>query len=328
MTPVAYTPPRRPTAADPPTVDKEAPLIFVINSASGRTDVDQTRATIEGALRDAGRRGELLFSEPGEIEGTAREAAARGLALVAVGGDGTLNAVAQAAHAQGCAFGIVPQGTFNYFARTHGIPTETLPALQALLGSGPVPVQVGLVNGRLFLVNASLGLYPELLQDREAYKNRFGRKRWVALLALAATLLTHRSQLRIRIELAGGGAREVTTPTLFVGNNRLQLEQVGLPEAPALDDGRMAAVMSRPIGALAMLGLLLRGAMGRLGEVDAVESFEFRRMVVKPRPAFTRRWLKVAFDGEVSHLPVPIEFSVASRPLYLLKPARDGGAGA
>ncbi len=317
-----------------PAVAADAPLLFVINGASGHTDVDQTRATIEAALREAGRRGELLFSPPGEIAQTARKAAAtaaaQGAVLVGVGGDGTLNAVAQAAHAQGCAFGIVPQGTFNYFARTHGIPTETLPALQALLGGEPVPVQVGLVNGRLFLVNASLGLYPELLQDREAYKNRFGRKRWVALLALAATLLTHRSQLRIRIELAGGGAREVTTPTLFVGNNRLQLEQVGLPEAPALDDGRMAAVMSRPIGALAMLGLLLRGAMGRLGEADAVESFEFRRMVVKPRPAFTRRWLKVAFDGEVSHLPAPIEFSVASRPLYLLKPARAqaGGAGA
>lgn len=254
----------------------------------------------------------------------AREASATALAtrsaVVAVGGDGTINAVAQAAHAAGCAMGVVPLGTFNYFARTHGISTEPAQAAQMLMQAVPTPVQVGTVNGHVFLVNASLGLYPVLLEDRETYKARFGRSRWVALGAACLTLLRFHRQLRLQID-QGGVVRNVRTPTLFVGNNRLQLEQVGvsLSEHPAraLDDGQIAAVMLKPMGTLAMVGLMLRGAMGTLGEADSVESFAFSRMVVQPR----RRKIKVAFDGEVTRMRTPLEFRVAAQPLFLMKPA-------
>ena len=321
--PTASLPPSESQPSRVPEIDPAARLLFVINAASGRNDPDTTRHVIEEALRAAGRTGELLFARPDELARTAQQAAAtataRHTAVVAVGGDGTINSVAQAAHTQGCAMGVLPQGTFNYFARTHGIPTDAASAVQALLRAVPVPVQVGLINNQVFLVNASLGLYPELLEDREAYKARFGRSRLVAFGSALVTLLGKHHQLRLRIEL-GANARDVTTPTLFVGNNRLQLEQVGLPEAQALDEGCIAAVMLRPIGALAMLWLLLRGTMGTLGEASTVESFKFHRMVVKPRLALGGRMVKVAFDGEVSWMRAPLEFRVSPKPLYLLKP--------
>lgn len=312
-----------------PDMDPAAPLLFIINAASGHNDPDATRNTIEAALRASGRTGELRFTRSDDLARAAFEAAAtataRRTAVVAVGGDGTINSVAQAAHAEGCVMGVVPQGTFNYFARTHRLPTEISQAVQALLQAAPVPVQVGLINDRVFLVNASLGLYPELLQDREAYKARFGRSRLVAFASALVTLLGQHRQLRLRIE-PGGTAREVATPTLFVGNNRLQLEQVGLPEAPAIDEGCLAAVMLRPIGALSMLWLLFRGAMSSLGEADTVESFEFHRMIVKPRLALGRHMVKVAYDGEVSQMRAPLEFRVSSKPLYLIKPMAEQAA--
>ena len=215
--------------------------------------------------------------------------------------------------------GVLPQGTFNYFARAHGIPGGMAEAVHALLLAAPLPVQVGLINDRVFLVNASLGLYPELLQDREALRSHFGRSRLVAVGSTLITLLREHRQLQLQIEL-GGTTRTVTTPTLFVANNRLQFEQAGLQEAEALDEGCIAAVMLRPIGTLAMLWLLARGAIGNLGGSDAVECFRFHRMIVRPRLAFGRRRVKVAYDGEVSHLPVPIEFRVSPKPLFLLKP--------
>ncbi len=305
-----------------PEVDAASPLFFVINAASGHNDLDTTRKVIEQALQANGRAGELLYAKPGDLADVARKgvalARARHSAVVAVGGDGTINAVAQAAYIENCPMGVVPQGTFNYFARTHGIPTDAASAMQALLHSAPVPVQVGLINDQVFLVNASVGLYPELLQDREAYKARFGRSRLVAYGAALATLLARHRQLHLRIERSAG-VREVKTPTLFVGNNRLQLEQVGLPEAQALDEGCIAAVMLRPIGSLAMLWLLFRGVFGSLGEADTVESFKFHRMIVTPRPARYGRRVKVAFDGELSHMRAPLEFRVAPKPLFLLK---------
>ena len=310
--------------ANIPEVDAACPLFFVINGASGHSDPDATRRVIEHTLRANGRAGELLYAAPGKLANVARKGAAlaraRGTAVVAVGGDGTINAVAQAAYAENCPMGVVPQGTFNYFARTHGIPSDAAAAVQALLNSAPLPVQVGLINDQVFLVNASVGLYPELLQDREAYKARFGRSRLVAFAAALATLLARHRQLHLRIERSSG-VRVVKTPTLFVGNNRLQLEQVGLPEAQALDEGCIAAVMLRPIGSLAMLRLLFHGAFGSLGEADTVESFKFHRMLVTPRPARHERKVKVAFDGELSHMRAPLDFRVAPKPLFLLKSA-------
>lgn len=306
-----------------PEIDPDAPLLFVINKKSGHNDSDQTRRTIQEVVVGAGRPAEFLSALPGQLPRVAHEAAAKAVAMrtavIAVGGDGTISAVAQAAHVRGCAMGLIPQGTFNYFARTHGIPADVGEATHSLLRSRPQAVQVGLINDRVFLVNASIGFYPQLLEDREAYKKRFGRSRLVALASFLITLLTHRHALRLRIE-SGATARNVVTPTLFVGNNRLQLEQVGVPEAHALDEGWITAVILRPIGVLAMLSLFFRGALGTLGEADTVESFKFRRMLVRQRRGLTTGMVKVAFDGEVKWLRGPLEFQVAPRPLYLIKP--------
>jgi diacylglycerol kinase family enzyme len=315
-------------AAAVPRLDPAATLLFVINSGSGALEIDAKRAVIESALEASGRNGELVVCGPGELPQVAREAAAaavtRGTAVIAVGGDGSLNTVVQAAHAAGCAVGVIPYGTFNYFARTHGIPTEPAAATRLLLDARPMPVQVSAINDQIFLVNASLGMYPELLQDREAYKARFGRSRAVAFLAACATLLRAQRRLRLHIEM-GATARDVQTLTLFVGNNRLQLEQLGalppdtVPGTPG--EGSMAALMLRPIGTLSMIGLMLQGAMGRLGEAAGVESVEFHHMVVKPRLLPGRRDVVVAFDGEVARMRSPINIRVLDRPLYLLKAA-------
>ncbi len=115
----------------------------------------------------------------------------------------------------------------------------------------------------------------------------------------------------MRIEFATN-VRDVTTPTLFVGNNRLQLEQVGLQEAGALDEGSIAAIMLRPIGTLAMLWLLCRGAFDTLGDASTVESFTFNSMVVKPRLGIRGDKVKVAMDGEVRWLRAPLEVRVSS----------------
>lgn len=260
----------------------------------------------------------------------ARESAQRALsthaAVVAVGGDGTLNTVAQAAHAVGCAMGVVSQGTFNYFARTDGIPADPAAATRLLLRSAPAPVQVAGINDRVFLVNASRGLYPDLLADREPYKARFGRSRWVEFVAACATLLRVQRRLRLHIEM-GSVVRAVETLTLFVGNNRLQLQQFGAEPEDTLagtpGHGSMAALMLRPIGTLSMIGLMLHGAMGRLGEAAGVDGFEFQHMAVRPTLAPGRSEIVVAFDGEVARMRAPIDIRVLDKALHLLMPQRD-----
>ena len=306
----------------PATVDPAAPFFIVLNAGSGHDDADDARATIERVLTQAGRAHTVhLVDKPARLHDIARDtvAAARacGAVVVAAGGDGTINAVAQATYGSGCIFGVLPQGTFNYFSRTHGIPVDTEAATQLLLGARAHPVQVGLINERLFLVNASIGLYPQLLEDREAYKKQFGRSRPVAMLAALVTLLRQHRQLRLQIQQADL-TRQMRTPTLFIGNNLLQLQQIGIVEASALEQNQLVAVALRPVGTLAMLWLLARGALGSLGAADDVLSFAFQSITVQPGKRVQR--VKVATDGEVLWLDTPIRFRVGPQPLFLLKP--------
>lgn len=307
-------------------IDAAAPLFIVFNAGSGRKNAYDNCAIIEQILIQAGREHQLaVVGEPAQLPDIARrmtqQAHTRGGVVVAAGGDGTLNAVAQAALRCGCPFGVLPQGTFNYFSRTHGIPSDTAEATRLLLTARAHPVQVGLINDRMFLVNASMGLYPQLLENREAYKQQFGRSRQAAFWSGLATLFREHRQLRLRIE-HHHETRELRTPTLFVGNNRLQLERIGISLASLLAQGMLAGITLRPVSTAMMYWLLIRGALGQLGEADSVIQFAFRRITVHPAMPYVTRRVKIAIDGEIVWLQTPIEFRVAPDALLLLKPER------
>lgn len=307
---------------------QSGPLFIVINAASGSKDASDEQRIFSDVFTTAGRRFEFL-----EVDNSNQNAPSMGAVcakavalaqaqngvVVASGGDGTINAVAATVLRSGCPFGVLPQGTFNYFARAHGIPQDARAAATALLGASVSPVTVGDVNGRIFLVNASLGLYPQSLEDREAWKKQFGRSRLVAFASGLATLLKARGQLHLEIEL-GGKTMLMRTPTLFVGNNHLQLSQVGInqQDTDAVGDGALAAIAVHPIGTLALFGLLIRGAMGRLGDAENIDSFSFRHLKVAVRG---KRHIKVGTDGEIVRMALPLMFSVADTPLLLMVPA-------
>lgn len=301
----------------------DAPLFIVLNVGSGKHDAAEVRRALEAELSAAQRTFTLHeVKAPPELAATAERAVAEarssGGVVVAAGGDGTINSVAQATLGSGCFFGVVPLGTFNYFSRAHGIPSDIPEACRILTGSSALEVQVGLVNERVFLVNASVGLYPQLLEEREHAKAQLGRSRLVAFGAALRTLFTFHRRLWLDIESAGG-KRSLVTQTLFVGNNRLQLERVGIDESEQVEHHKLAVVVVKPVGALAMIGLVLRALFGRLGEARQVSSFALEQLVVRSR--FGQRRLKVATDGEIARLKTPLLFRVASHPLLLLRPA-------
>lgn len=311
-----------PDAADQ--AARRGPFFVLLNTGSGRHDALEQQALIARTFEAGGRDFEfLLIDDPARITELAHRAVALAQArqgvVVAAGGDGTINAVARAVLGSGCPLGVLPQGTFNYFGRAHAIPQDTQAAVQALLHARVEPVQAGQVNGRLFLVNASLGLYPQLLEDREVWKQQLGRSRLVAFLSGLVSLLRSRKHLQLQIELAGRTVA-LRTATLFVGNNHLQLERAGIDErqADAVELGQLAAIVVRPTGTLALFGLLLQGLLGRLAAAENIDSFSFRRLTVTPRGV---KRIKVATDGEIAWMATPLVFEVAPQPLLLLVPA-------
>ena len=221
------------TSARRPASPHPAGTIHLVVPRRPGADLDLLRAKLEGV--QALQEHNVVWHVPrqrGDIVELAREAAQAARAdaglLVAAGGDGTINAVAVAALREGIPIGVLPMGTFNYFSREHGLaldPEEAVQILLAALHAGDMrPVQVGFVNRRMFLVNASVGLYPKLLAEREKASQRFGRSRLVAVASAAWSMFRPASGRRWRVRMKtheGAQVRqeEHLVTTLFVGNN-------------------------------------------------------------------------------------------------------------
>ncbi len=300
----------------------KSPLFIILNAKSGHNNVAETQKIILNILSDTDRTHHIIVVDnpaqlPDIAQRTVEQAQACGGTIVVAGGDGAINTVVQAVLPSGCPFGVLPQGTYNYFCRAHGIPEDIEQAMRTLLSAQPHPVQAGLVNDHVFLVNASLGLYPKLLENREAYQHQFGRSRLVAFISAILTLVGRYRVLRITLE-QDGETHVYRTPSLFIGNNSLQLEQIGVPLAPRLAAGQLIALLPRPVSSLAMLWLLICGVFGKLSATGDVISFSFGSLKVRQITLYRRR-VKVATDGEIVWLKTPLEFRVSPQPLYLLK---------
>lgn len=315
------------------------PIHLVVPRRPG-ADLDLLRAKLEGvsALQAhhlvwhvPDRRGDIV-----QLASDAAEAArADGGLVVAAGGDGTINAVATAVLRVGLPMGVIPMGTFNYFSREHGLPLDAEAAvqnlLQALHAGEMRPVQVGYVNRQMFLVNASVGLYPKLLAEREKASRRFGRSRLVAVASAVWSMFRPASGRRWRVVMKtheGAQVRqeEHKVTTLFVGNNTLQLDRMGLPQAQLVaDGGRLAVVLLQPQGRWAVARTVWNAATGRLDRDSAVTSLACSELTVEPA-SWRPPQVKVAFDGEREWMAPPLRFRVGERPLWLVAPstlARD-----
>lgn len=303
----------------------DSELFIVMNQGSGKSEKDEVRLVIEQELQQAGRRHRFVPVEPGQIVQACQEAARQakdvGGIIVGAGGDGTINCAAQAAFANDCPLGIIAQGTFNLFARDLGLPLDPAEATRMLLRARPEPVQVGLANERIFLVNASVGLYPKLLADREEVKSRLGRRRWIAMLAALKSLMEWRLQLVLDAEMDGELAR-LRTASLFLGNNKVQLSRLGIQDyvVQQVGEGRIACLLVPPMRWWSKLRMIAAAAFGTMGDERQVQSFPMRSLTVSARNA---RRLKVATDGEVQWMQLPLRFTVAPRPLQVMLPAPE-----
>jgi len=300
----------------------DRPLTVIMNPGSGHGDGATIRRTIAEALAAAGRAHRIVDAHDGtDLARTARsavvEARRTGAIVVAAGGDGTLNAIANEVADSGVPFGVIPLGTFNYFARDLGIPVDPASAVRALLDGRLRPVHVARLNGHVLLNNASFGLYQRVLADREGFKQRFGRYRIMAAVSGFATLLRHHRSYNVEMTV-DGRLVTVRTPMLFFACNTLQLEHLSLPVADCTAAGRVAMLVLKPISRPRLLGMALRGALGGLATAGHLECHCASHVVVRTRRP--RRTVPVAIDGETIECTMPLAIDVARDALQVVVP--------
>ena len=298
------------------------PMVVIANRASGTHGGPNGRTRIEAALRGAHLDARVSIVDGESLRDVAGQALRDGArTVVAAGGDGTLNAVASVLAGSTAVFGVLPLGTLNHFARDLGIPAALDEAAAVLAGGTTQRIDAGEVNGRLFLNNASLGLYPEIVRLRERERARLGIGKLPALAMATVRALRRHHALDVRVD-ADGEQLSVRTPFAFVGNNAYELEGFAAGARASLREGVLSLYTARDEGRLGLLRLMLRALTGHLHEAAAFTSLAATRLVIHTQ----RRHVAVAIDGEVEHFTPPLQYRSRPGALHVLVPAaRFGG---
>jgi diacylglycerol kinase family enzyme len=212
--------------------------------------------------------------------------------------------------------GVLPLGTLNHFARDAGIPLDLEAAVAAIAGGHIRKVDVAEVNGRVFINNSAVGLYPELVRDREAQQKHLGRSKRLAMLSAGFRAFWRFRKKRLAIRIAGR-AEPIETPLLFVGNNRYAMTPLGLGRRERIDQGKLCIYAPLARSPLHFLWVAIRAVFGREREqsdfvtIDA-EAAEILSVLAK---------LPVATDGEANMMETPLRYRIRAGALNLLVPA-------
>jgi diacylglycerol kinase family enzyme len=271
---------------------------------------------IQAAFKALGVTAQIQVDEGGGLGQSAADAARRGEpAVVAGGGDGTVSTIAAALASTPTALGVLPLGTLNHFAKDLRIPGTLEEAVAVIVAGHREPIDVGEVNGRPFINNASIGAYPRIVAERQRRMDD-GRPKWRAQ-AMAALTVWMDHQL-VRLSIRGHGIeRTARTPFLFVGNNEYGLEGGDVGRREALNRGTLHICLAPDITRRGAATLVVASMFGHLGRLKRLESILSPTVTVSARHSR----LQLSLDGEVTTMKLPLAFAVRPRALQVLAPA-------
>ncbi len=292
-------------------------IFMIANRAAGGKN-EHILTQIETDLRERKIDYDLIpIQNDKKCEEAVKNAAEQDGTVIAAGGDGSVNRAAGLCYQYKARMGVIPLGTFNYFAREIGIPLEPLEALKIALEGKEINVSIGLANDRVFLNNASAGLYCTLIREREAATASWGRMRMIGAVSAFISLLRGGRPRRMIIS-KDNVKEQFKTSLLFVGHNKLQLGGLGLNAniVNCKDTGQLGAVIMKPSGRFEILRMILK---------SAVKSLDDERIIHFCHHDFTvttaRKRIDFVIDGEIFQENSPIRFKMQENALRVMAPA-------
>lgn len=297
-------------------------MIVILNSSAG-TDADdgQQGEQVRQLFAAAGTNVEIRHpDEECDLSALAREAVEDSGSdlIVAGGGDGTISAVAAALAGTRKTLGVLPLGTLNHFAKDLGIPLELPDAITNILHGRIEEVDVGEVNGRVFINNSSLGLYPRIVSDRETQQETLARGKWAAFLWATLGALGRFPFLDLRLTVDGEDLQR-RTAFLFIGNNEYETAGFDLGARRCLNAGKLGLYLTHRTGRLGLFRLALRALFGHLEQAQDFDAFCVQEATIETR----RARLLVATDGEVTEMQMPLVYRMRPRALRVMVPVGE-----
>jgi diacylglycerol kinase family enzyme len=292
------------------------PVLINREGGAAKAAGDKLEAQVEAAFTAAGAKAEVQMLPADGLADAIEQAAAKYPRIVIAGGDGTIASAAQLLTGGDVELAILPLGTLNHFARDLEIPTD-LGKAAALAANGTAkPVDVAEVNGRRFINNASVGLYPFMVRDRDAIRDRKGWPKWLASVPAAWDAVSRLRHHRLRIDM-GQGEAPIVTPLLFVGNNRYSLDAGSVGARETVNDGKLSVYAVSRAGRPALVWFGLRAA---LGLANRARDFAALGDTVALTVLGHAARIEIALDGEVRQLDLPLEFEIHAGGLKVVCP--------
>jgi diacylglycerol kinase family enzyme len=289
----------------------------IVNGSAGSGHDQDTAQSLRERFARVGLDAQVTLAANGDEIVQAARAARDGDfdVIVGGGGDGTINAVASELAGTGKPYGVLPLGTLNHFAKDLGMPLDLDEAVQVIATGRHKQVDVGEVNGQLFLNNSSLGLYPDIVRDRERQQRRLGRGKWLAAAWASLSALRRFPFLSVRLTVEGQRLAR-RTPFVFIGNNEYLMEGFSIGERARLDAGTLSLYVAQHPGRLGLLRFALRALMGTLAQdrdFDVLLATDFEVETLRPA-------IRVATDGEVTVMQSPLRYRVLAGALTVIVP--------
>lgn len=225
----------------------------------------------------------------------------------AIGGDGTISAVAGLVAGTEATLLPLPGGTLNHFTKDLGITQNIDDALKHAATGNPRAVDIARVNDTRFINNSSIGIYPSTLHERKEIEPKIGK--WAAAVVASFRALVRLKTYRVTID-----GETFDTPFIFVGNNRYSLDGTSGVERSSLDQGVLTVFVAKTQSRLVLLKIALFALVGKVKELDEFDTFHPTRLSVKT----TKSTLSVSHDGEVSRLSSPLDYHVESHALRII----------
>jgi diacylglycerol kinase family enzyme len=290
----------------------------LLNKGGGAVAADAAIAgKVADALKAAGIDAKVELLSGGDCAVRARAVAERGDPLLIVGGgDGTVSAAASALVGTETALGILPLGTLNHFARDLGIPSDLDEAAKLIAARSARTVDVAEMNGRVFINNSAIGLYPLMVLDRDLQRRRLGRSKRLAMIVASLRTLWRFGHRRLTLTVNEEQQARIDTPLLFVGNNDYRVDLGAPGQRQRLDGGELCVMVMRKKTRRGMIGASVRALFNRSREDDMVRIGGVERL----RVSSPRSHLAVSLDGEVVRAEPPLDYKICKQALRVAAP--------
>ncbi len=293
-------------------------IAVIVNRGAGTVVSERLEpGPLKEMFREAGAEADVRFLSGEEIAAAARQALERGAeVVVAGGGDGTIRTVASVLVGGSVPMGVLPVGTLNHFARDLGIPTGLGEAARVAATGRPRSLDVGEVNGEVFVNNSILGFYPPVVRVRDWQRQRLERGKWVATVAAAFKVLPRLPSLHVRLK-SDGLEIDHKTRFVFIGNNEYEFNAFTYGARSRFDSGSLYVYVDKSRSRLGLLAVALLGLVRDVKRTDRFDRWQLPELTIETH----RKALPVYLDGEVIVMRPPLHYRTHPLALRVLLPS-------